>query len=312
MRPRPRPCRTTSTEPGGACLTDAWSYQVTATVDDISLGEPSGDHWSEIARLWDLSGPPLRVAPDDVTTYWGAVAGLMEEQPVPRVLLLGVTPELYGLPWPAGTDFQAADRSGVMIDKVWKGPGDAVRQEDWTALSLPASSRDLVLCDGGLHLLSHPEAQAQLVRECGRVLCAGGLAVLRLFVPPRKPEPATAVLGDLRDGHVANVSSLRMRLCMALQTDPHQGVRLGEVWARFHTAEPDPESLAARTGWSVDQVCSLDAYRDSIATYSFVTVDEVQDLFCRDPGGFEVESVTVPSYELGERCPTIVLRRTDR
>ena len=48
-----------------------------------------------------------------------------------------MTPEIYHLRWPAGTEFQAADRAQAMIDNVWPGSPAAVHCEDWTALSLP-------------------------------------------------------------------------------------------------------------------------------------------------------------------------------
>jgi len=265
------------------------------------------DHWPELARRWDLSGPPLRVAPEDLRAY--AEASAAAHAGAPRLLLLGVTPELYRMPWPAGTDFLAVDRSQAMIDLVWPGPRDAVRREEWTALPLPDGSRDLALCDGGFHLLTHPEGQAQLVESLHRVLSQGGLCVLRLFVPPKEPESPDDVLRDLRAGRIASVNALKLRLGMALQRGPREGVRLGAVWDAFQRAEPDASDLSARIGWPVEQILSIDAYRGSTGAYHFVTVDQAADLFCRDPGGFRVESLRVPSYALGERCPVIALRR---
>jgi SAM-dependent methyltransferase len=277
-----------------------------------AIETPHVDHWSELAKRWQLSGPPLRVGRDDVEGYADAVKRWTHASRAPRVLLLGVTPELYAMDWPPGTDFLAVDRAQAMIDCVWPGPRERVRCEDWTALSLPDASCDLALCDGGFHLLSHPGGQADLVRSLRRVLAGGGLCVLRLFVPPARAESPDAVLRDLLAGRIASVDALKLRLGMALQRDARAGVALARVWDVFERAVPDPEAAQAAIGWPVDRIRSMDAYRGAASRYHFVSVEQVRQLFCVDPGGFEVESLRIPGYELGERCPVLALRRGSR
>src|SRR5689334_1890777 len=116
-----------------------------------------GDHWMHIARAWSHSGPPLRVSREDVAAYADAVATLRTSPQAPRVLVLGVTPEIHGMPWPRGSDVVAVDRSEAMIAAVWPGPPGSAHRGEWTALPLPDRSRDVVLCDGGVHLLAHPD-----------------------------------------------------------------------------------------------------------------------------------------------------------
>jgi SAM-dependent methyltransferase len=273
---------------------------------------PSPDHWPELAKRWALSGPPLRPSAHDVRLYGEAVAGFGGAARAPRVLLLGVTPEIWRMPWPAGTDFLAVDRAPAMIEAVWPGPRDRVRCEDWTALSLADASRDVALCDGGFHLLAHPDAQARLVRSLARVLAGGGLCVLRLFAPPAQAEAPEAVLRDLLSGRVSSVNALKLRLAMALQSDARSGVALARVWDAFHRAVPDPAAAAPAIGWSLAELRSIDAYRDAASSYHFVSVDAVRALFCDDPGGFALDSLRVPDYELGARCPVIAFRRVAR
>jgi len=43
------------------------------------------------------------------------------------------------------------DRTQAMVDNLWPGPKQEAHCTDWLALTLPDGSRDLVLCDGGLH-----------------------------------------------------------------------------------------------------------------------------------------------------------------
>jgi len=272
-------------------------------------GHKRADRWPETARQWQQLGPPLRPAAEDIGFYSDAVREWGGHGGAPRVLLLGVTPELYRLPWPKGTDFLAADRTQAMIDNVWPGPPGAVQRTDWLALALPDSSRDFVLCDGGLPLLAYPEEQRRLVCLLRAVLSDQGLCVLRLYVPPPQRELPGAVLKDLLGGRIPNLNILKLRLSMSLQEEVAEGVELATVWHALHEAAPDLEGLASRIGWSVQHMLAINAYRGSTDRFYFATVDQVSDLFCKSPGGFEVRRLHVPSYELGERCPTIVLRR---
>jgi SAM-dependent methyltransferase len=268
------------------------------------------DAWRGLARTYEHSGPPLRVSPEDVRGYAETVATRAREAEPLRALILGVTPDLCRLPWPAGTDLVAVDRSPAMLALVWPGPRDAARHGEWTALPLPATSRDVALCDGGLHLLDHPAGQRAFARELARVVVPGGLVAMRLFVPPPRRESAGEVLRDLREGRVRDVNVLKLRLGMAMQDDASLGVRVADVWRAFHAAEPDADRLLARCGWTRDQLATLEAYRESPAVYSFVGAEQAARLFVEETGAFRLESLRTPTYPLGERCPSVVLRRT--
>lgn len=272
----------------------------------------SGDagHWSDIARLWEQVGPPLRPSAEDVAFAVDAAESWIRSYGVPRVLLLGVTPELYRLPWPDGTDVLAIDHTQDMIDHVWPGPKNAARCAEWTDLPLEAGSRDIVLCDGGIHLLAYPDDHSRLVRMLYRVLAPGGVCIFRLFVPPKERESPDGVFKDLLEAKVANMNLLKLRLGMALQADSRQGVQLGQIWNALHEVAPDFGGLAARIGWPPEHMRTIFTYRGCSNRYYFLSTDEVSSLFCDESNKFKVQTIRVPVYELGERCPTIVLRRT--
>ncbi len=266
-----------------------------------------GDHWAEIARQWRQAGPPLRPSMQDMGFCADAIRGWHRQYGAPRVLLLGVTPDIYGLSWPKGTEILAVDRSQAMIDIVWKGPSESVLCADWLDIRLPDGSRDIALCDGGLHLLSYPREQRQLVRVLRRVLAEKGLCLFRLFIPQQKESP-DEVLKDLLEGRIVNLNILKLRLAMSLQENAEKGVELRKIWRAVHGVADLP-ALAERIGWPIEHMSAINVYRDSAARYHFVDVDQVIDLFCGGSGGFTLRSIHIPSYELGERCPTIVLQR---
>lgn len=267
------------------------------------------EHWPAMARAWDQSGAPLRPSPQDVAAYHrGAQAWMQGRDAAPRVLLLGVTPEIYNLPWPAGRDLLAVDRTPAMIAHVWVGKPEEVLQASWLELPLPSASRDIALCDGGLHLLDHPAGQKKLVERLHEVLAPGGRCIFRLFTPPAKKESARAVLDDLIAGRVANLNVLKLRLCMALQDSTKGGVAVKKVWETLRALAPDWETLALRLGWPLEHLAAIDVYRESDARYHFMSVDQVRELFCGD-GRFVSLGFDVSDYDLGERCPVIVFER---
>jgi len=117
------------------------------------------------------------------------------------------------------------------------------------------------------------------------------------------------VLKDLLAGRMATLNLLKLRLGMALQTDPHVGVELGTIWNKIHAAAPSFSELALRTGWSLDHLSAIAAYRDSSVRYYFPTVDQVLELFAERAPAFTLQQSRQPTYTLGECCPVIILRK---
>ena len=276
----------------------------------IKNKQKESEHWRETARRWQQLGPPLRPAAQDLDFFSDLIQEWSRHHGPPRVLLLGVTPEIYHLSWPEGTSFLAVDKSQSMIDAVWPGPQEAVQCVDWLSLTLPDNSRDIVLCDGGLHLLAYPQEQRKLVRILHAILSDQGLFILRLYAPPPQQESPEVVLGDLMEGKIPNLNVLKLRLGMSLMESTAVGVRLGMIWQVLNEAAPDLEKLASRIGWSGEHIMPINTFRNSTDRFYFVTVNQVTELFSINPGGFEVQGLRVPSsYGLSEQCPTIVLRR---
>jgi hypothetical protein len=135
------------------------------------------------------------------------------------------------------------------------------------------------------------------------------LCIFRLFVPPQERESPAAVLQTLLEGRISNLNILKLRLAMSLQESATTGVQLKKVWCAIHEIAADMEILAEKIGWPIEHLLAMNVYGCSTARYSFVTVNQVIDLFCLNPGGFNLNCIHVPSYELGERCPTIVFQR---
>lgn len=268
-------------------------------------------HWPDIAKQWSQVGPPLRPSAEDLAIVVDAV----KHFPRPRVLVLGVTQELYRLPWPAGTSILAVDHTQAMIQALWPGPRDTAINAEWTDMPLPSGSRDVVLCDGGLALLNYPRDQKRMVSEIARVLSPGGLCIFRFYVPPAVRESPRVVLDDLVAGRIPNLNELKIRLCMAMQDDAAAGVRLGDVWNAVRNAvrhaAADFQQLAGNIGWPIEHLVAINTYRDSDVRYHFIGLEGIRDIFCQSPGGLEIDSIRLPHYAMADRFPTVIFRRAE-
>lgn len=276
--------------------------------------EDAARHWASAASRWHHVRPPLRPGPEDVAAYRDAVSGWVEEhRRPPRVLLLGVTPELHALGWPEGTELLAADRSAEMIDAVWPGRRDEVVQADWAELALPEGDRDVVLCDAGLAMLPYPHAQQAVADNVRRWLAPGGRLVMRLFAPTEPAETPDRIVLDLREGSAGDLDAVKLRLWMALQRSVAEGVGRCEVWRVLHEAAGgDLEALARARGWPLEHTLGLEVHRGSSARYHFTGLPELRRLFCRGERALELIAVRYPEYVLGRCCPCVVLRRAAR
>jgi len=265
------------------------------------------DHWNQHARQWSLIGTPLRPAADDILLLekeirdWRARAAVA----APHALLCGVTPEIACMRWPQGTRLVAVDHSRPMIAGVWPddAPGGAVCG-NWLQLPLADASRHLLIGDGCYSLLVGRAQYAAFAAELRRVATDGALLAMRYFLRPASAESLARVIDDLWQRRIGNFHVFKWRLAMALHGTLEQGVRLAEVWAAWHDAVPDPEKLAVHLGWPAAVVNTINNYRNVETRYSFPTLEEVRAC----TGDFEIAAMHVPAYELGERCPTLIMR----
>lgn len=275
--------------------------------------DPAGQ-WPRVALNWRLIGAPLRPVAQDVAFYAQVIDDWQTDHPgrAPRGLILGVTPELHDLDWPDRRLLFAADRTVEMIDYVWPGDRHRALLCDWLAIPMARSSVDIAMCDGGLHLLSAPDAQEALARALADLVASGGLLAFRLFLPPTTPETADAVLDDLLAGRIRDLNCLKLRLGPALMPSAEEGVALRDVWTclRVLAGEGGWSALAARLGWEEDHLAAINGYRDAPARYHFVDLERAIAVFTSMTGGaFRVARIHYADYVMGQSCPTVVFQR---
>ncbi len=252
-------------------------------------------------------GPPLMPVAADIATLERCVADwARDEGRTPRALLMGVTPAIARMGWPAGSTLVAMDWAPNMIRDIWPRQRPIASWAvcaDWNDMPLGAGAIDVAFNDGGFTLVEFPASYRRIFAHLRRIMTARGLAAIRFHLRNDKPERPEAVLDDLRAGRIGSFHVFRWRLVMAVQGGSEAGVRLDDVFETWRQAMRG-ENLAET--WPPEAVGLMTAYRGSQARYFFPTLAElraVADEF------FEEEAIHFQNYELGERCPTILLRR---
>jgi SAM-dependent methyltransferase len=268
-------------------------------------------YWSSLASSYAALGPPLCPSICELQFLertiadWASANGSRNRI---HALLLGVTPAIANMRWPAKSKLIAVDHSFPMTKSVWAGdvPGHrAVVCGDWRALPLPDASCDLVLADGSLSCLRSPDEARGVTAAISRVLSPGGILLMRCYLQSSPPERVDSIIESLSCAPPPSFHHFKLRLLMALQPDAHCGVAVRDAYQLWLDRKLDVTEVAARTGWSRESVEMIELYRDTATVYSFLTQAELGDILAEffDP----VISYT-PIDPLGDRCPTLVLR----
>lgn len=256
------------------------------------------NHWRAYANKWDRIGSPLRPCYEDVKNFRRAITASSRSS-----LLLGVTPELSAL----SRHLTAIDNCAEMISAIWANKQQSVVQGDWLALPFGANAFDSVIGDGCLVLLSYPVQHEKLFQQVKQVLEPGGRFLLRLFVNPDRPESRERVCREALAGKIKSFHAFKWRLLMSIAADsPEYTFEVADANAIFDTLLPNRKLLAARTGWPVRDIDTIDFYRGSSARYSYPPLSLVRKII---PPEFKEIELKKGSYELAERCPIMVLER---
>ena len=265
------------------------------------------DDWKKHSRQWQNIGPPLRPQEEDITFLRNTIVIPSDfSKSKYDILLLGVTPELVALPWPTSSHMLAVDKSRAMIQQLWR-PNPAIRshavRSDWFQLPVGDENFDLILGDCCMTLMHPEQDRPRFLKELRRVLRPGGRLALRLFVRPEISETPENVFDDLWNNRIGNFHIFRWRLLMALHGSSHEGVLISRAWDYWQQSVLNNDQIVACTGWDPVIIATMEAYRDSISRYFFLTLEQSRNIL----GHFLTErDVQTPTYELGCCCSTVI------
>lgn len=271
------------------------------------------EQWDSRSRQWGHMGVPQRPGPQDVQLFLDLIDLMADGRPGRplrgEVGVFGVTPEVVGLPWPDGCSLAAFDLSAEMIRRVWSPhpriPSRVV-QANWRSLPVAGETFSLMIGDGIFTAIGSSEGVARALAEAARVLQPGARLLVRCFLRPERLEPLAQLVLDVDAGRIRYFGSLKWRLAMSLCDPASSVVATVAVLDAFNRFFPDRTALAMKTGWSLDQIGTIDAYADSQEFLYFPTFSELVAML---PKTLECGRVVSGTYELADRCPIVELCR---
>ncbi len=279
-------------------------------LERVSEVNTKPEHWDTFAQSYYQLGAPLHPTAEDIAamTHLIAQVNAAAGGRGVKALMWGATPAIADLDWPTGSYLLAVDRSTGIINRVW--PGDIPRQRkakcaDWLTLRLEAGAYDVVIGDGSFNCLEYPLGYQRLGSITQNALQPQGALIARFFVKPAKLETLDTVFQALMRGRIGSFHAFKWRLAMAILGDSQVNIAVRDIWHVWQQAEIDQAKLMAVTGWSAATIATINNYQQSDAYYSFPSFYEIQQLLA---DRFVVSHVYTPTYELGDRCPTVMFR----
>lgn len=266
-------------------------------------------YWDERSRHWQVAAP-ISPQDGDIRFYEAhAEACPKEGQPL-RALMLGVTPPIAAMHWPAATQLVVLDWSEGMFRNVfprWNAPSRSnLLRGDWRQMPVASGSIDFVVGDGCYSTFADSHGAAGLNEEAARVLRHGGELCIRCHRRLDKAPALETLFEPLLDGRLHNLDMFRWLLAMAVHGNTSSGVRLGDVWEAWHRRVPEPSAHQARLGWTDQAVANMERWKGVQTRYFFPSLAQLESLASPH---FAVESCELPNYAWGEHFPRLVLRR---
>ena len=172
--------------------------------DSPKTGDQCGI-WQRHSSQWNKLGSPQRPSPEDGAIMMAAAGADLARPAATDVLVLGVTPEVVQLPWPASLRLHAFDHSAEMIATVWQPHPQIVssaRQASWQSLPLADRSVCVAVGDGSFNSLPELADYTDVLRELARVLQPDALLCLRYYALPLVRESLAEVEAAVRAGQV--------------------------------------------------------------------------------------------------------------
>lgn len=151
-----------------------------------------------------------------------------------------------------------------------------------------------------------PGEVRQLLRCASELLARNGVLIVRSYIRPHITESLDALFDDLLATGRISVDCFKMRLYLAMQRSAREGVRVKDAARMLEKYKLDRQVMLGRLGWSEPAVEPFALWRNSDATYSFPTLNELHDV-TREL--FDDVAMSYPDYELAHCCPLLVLRK---
>ncbi len=234
------------------------------------------------SNQWGRIGSPCRPTEEDGQLLLQMAAPCLRDRAdAAKIVVMGVTPEIVQLAWPAQVRLQAFDHSPKMIASVWRPHPNLpsnVQQVRWQNMPLADHSIDCIVGDGSLTVIDTLEDYPEVLAELARVLKPTGALVLRCFISPDQPERVEDIAAHALAGSIKSFHALKWRVAMAMSAKREFSVRLMDIRAVIDKLFPDRNLLAERAGWLRESIDTIDAFDGVESCITFPTLSAFTEI----------------------------------
>lgn len=214
--------------------------------------------WNSQVELIKAMGSPAKPHASDIACMRAMFQERLTRRPVTgriKVLVLGVTPDIVKLDWPAGTEVTAVDRSEGMIAAFWAGdvPGQRrLVRADWLAMPFEPGSFHFVFGDNVFNAMDYPQGYRALADTIGRIVKSEGLFIVRVLCQAKPKEYGPDIVAAYRAGQLTDYHQFRFRMMTASQVSAEEGL---------YTSKESIDSTMEEHGVSMQEVYKRTGYQ---------------------------------------------------
>lgn len=242
---------------------------------------------------WDKLKAPARPTQSVVDTFKSLV-------PDGPIYLMGVTPEIAN----SYNNILAVDRDTKMIENVW--PGDTETKmavnADWETF-LPGKKFKGVIGDVALTMLADKKRITSFNIKSFNMLEPGGTVAQRIFHKPKDKITRDMLIDMLSKPATVNFNAFKWMMFMAYAEEAHDKIKVRNILKFFNEICPVREFAAKDTGWNIDDINTIDLYKDS--DWEVIVMSKKDWLETIPKGATNVQFTYCDDYDLAELCPIL-------
>lgn len=255
------------------------------------------DKWPQHSKNWGKIGPPLKPTPAVINKY-------KELVPNGRVMMLGVTPEIYN----AFDNILAVDHNPTMITNVWLGDTDTKRVivDDWITYET-TEKFDGVVGDVAVTLMGDKQTITDFNNKTFNWLNSNGVMAQRIFHTTITELPYEYLVLLTTSTAPINWHAYKwlLHIYLAVSTKS-QRIRQSAVRDLFNKIAPDRNTLSQITGWHIDAINTIDFYENATQEVTVLSKDDWLDTIPKD--AVDVEFVYTEGYDICNLFPILKYR----
>jgi hypothetical protein len=242
---------------------------------------------------WDKLKAPARPSQSVIDVYKSLIPG-------GDIFLLGVTPEIAN----SYDNIMAVDYDIKMIENVWPGDTEtkSATNSSWETF-LTSKKFDGVIGDVALTLLADKKSITTFNQKAFGMLKPGGVIAQRIYHKSKETITRDMLIDMLSKPAAMNFTAFKWLMFSCYAEETHSKIQLKNILKLFNEICPVREFASKDTGWSIDDINTIDIYKET--NWEIIVMSKKEWLETVPKGAVNVQFTYNDDYDLAELCPVL-------